>query len=130
MVLTGDTGRFVGEVALGAIGGIGGRCPRLVTGRGRLVNEGGREGVPAGLSGQKKLDFRLRGDGVGGICERVSIVRSERDGLGRRRNSTPSRISTFLASSCAVSFAPSKPCAILVFPPIAWAWASGTASSP
>lgn len=51
VALVGDTGRFVGDVALGAIDGIGGRWPRLVTGRDRPTDEGGRDGVPAGLSG-------------------------------------------------------------------------------
>lgn len=47
----------------------------------------GREGVTAGLSEGKKLDLLLRGDGDGGIWESVSIVRSDSEGLGRRRAS-------------------------------------------
>ena len=51
-----------------------------------LRDEPGREEVTAGLSEVKKLDFRLPGDGDGGICESVSIVRSDRDGLGFRES--------------------------------------------
>ena len=51
-----------------------------------LRDEPGREEVTAGLSKVKKLDFRLPGDGDGGICERVSIVRSDKDGLDFREN--------------------------------------------
>lgn len=51
-----------------------------------LRDEPGREDVTAGLSEVKKLDFRLPGDGDGGICERVSIVRSDKDGLGFRES--------------------------------------------
>ena len=51
-----------------------------------LRDEPGREETAAGLSDVKKLDFRLPGDGDGGICESVSIVRSDKDGLGLRDN--------------------------------------------
>lgn len=37
-----------------------------------------------GLSEVKKLDLRRRGEGEGGIWDRVSIVRSESDGRGLR----------------------------------------------
>lgn len=39
-----------------------------------------------GLDGSrlKKLDLRLLGDGEGGKCDRVSMVLSDRDGLGLR----------------------------------------------
>ena len=51
-----------------------------------LRDEPGREEATAGLSEVKKLDFRLPGDGDGGICESVSIVRSDKDGLGFRES--------------------------------------------
>ena len=51
-----------------------------------LRDEPGREEVTAGLSEVKKLDFRLPGDGDGGICESVSIVRSDKDGLDFRES--------------------------------------------
>ena len=51
-----------------------------------LRDEPGREELTAGLSEVKKLDFRLPGDGDGGICESVSIVRSDKDGLDFREN--------------------------------------------
>ena len=60
--------------------------PLLVPGLDLLSDEPGREEPVAGLSEVKKLDFRLPGDGDGGICERVSIVRSDKDGLGLRDN--------------------------------------------
>ena len=47
-------------------------------------DEPGREEIAAGLSEVKKLDFRRLGDGDGGICESVSIVRSDNDGLDLR----------------------------------------------
>jgi len=62
-------GRLEGDVARGAIEGIGGigeRWPWLVAGRERLNDDFGREGVTAGLSDGKKLDLLLRGDGDGG----------------------------------------------------------------
>lgn len=60
--------------------------PLLVPGLDILRDEPGREEITAGLSELKKLDFRLPGDGDGGICESVSIVRSDKDGLGFRDN--------------------------------------------
>lgn len=51
-----------------------------------LSDEPGREETTAGLSEVKKLDFRLPRDGDGGICESVSIVRSDKEGLGLRDN--------------------------------------------
>jgi hypothetical protein len=36
------------------------------------------------ISRLKRLDLRLLGDGDGGICDKVSIVLSERDGRGFR----------------------------------------------
>jgi len=42
-------------------------------------------GEAIGLSEGKKLDFRRRGEGEGGICDSVSMVRSDKDGLGFRR---------------------------------------------
>ena len=52
------------------------------------MDDAGLEGVPAGLSAGKKLDLLLRGEGEGGICDSVSMVRSDKEGLGRRRAST------------------------------------------
>ena len=49
-------------------------------------DEPGREEVTAGLAEVKKLDFRLPGDGDGGIWDSVSIVRSDKDGLGFRES--------------------------------------------
>lgn len=49
-----------------------------------LKDDVGRDDGAIGLSGGKKLDLRLRGDGEGGIWERVSMVLSDREGLGRR----------------------------------------------
>ena len=49
-----------------------------------LRDEVGRDDGATGLSDGKKPDIRLRGDGEGGIWERVSIVLSDKDGLGRR----------------------------------------------
>jgi hypothetical protein len=46
--------------------------------------EAGRGGGRIGLSALKKLDRRRPGDGVGGMFERVSIVLSDKDGLGFR----------------------------------------------
>ena len=60
--------------------------PLLVPGLDLLSDEPGREVTIAGLSEVKKLDFRLPGDGDGGICESVSIVRSDNEGLGLRDN--------------------------------------------
>lgn len=45
------------------------------------IEDSGRESGAIGLSGVKKLDFRLRIAGEGGIKARLSIVRSDRDGL-------------------------------------------------
>ena len=58
--------------------------PLLVPGLDLLRDEPGREETAAGLSEVKKPDFRLPGDGDGGICESVSIVRSDNDALGLR----------------------------------------------
>lgn len=51
-----------------------------------LIAEAGRGGGRIGLvvSTLKKLDLRLIDDGEGGICEIVSIVLSDSDGLGLR----------------------------------------------
>ena len=43
-----------------------------------------------GLSLVKKPDCRRRGDGEGGICDKVSIVRSDRDGRDFRVVLSPS----------------------------------------
>lgn len=51
-------------------------------GRDLFRDEPGREVGCNGLSEGKKLDLLLRGDGDGGICDSVSMVRSEREGLG------------------------------------------------
>lgn len=51
-------------------------------GRDLFKDDPGREGGFDGLSGGKKLDLLLRGDGDGGICDNVSMVRSDREGLG------------------------------------------------
>lgn len=60
----------MGDVALGAMdgkGGMGGRCPWLVSGLVRLMDDDGRDGVTAGISDGKKLDRLRRGEGEGGI---------------------------------------------------------------
>ena len=59
-------------------------CAMLEVGLDRLRADAGRDGGRIGLSIVKKLDFRPRGDGDGGICDNVSMVRSESEGLGRR----------------------------------------------
>ena len=79
-------GRFTGDVIRGAIVGKPGRCPWLVLGLGRPSEESGREGLRSGLSEGKKLDLLRRGDGEGGIWDNVWIVRSDKDGRGRRRS--------------------------------------------
>ena len=56
----------------------------LVLGRGRAMEDEGLSGDATGLSVWKKLDLLFLG-GVGGIWASVSIVRSEREGLGHRR---------------------------------------------
>ena len=53
-------------------------------GRLLLGDDAGRDDGVIGFSGGKMLDLRLRGDGVGGIWESVSIVLSDKEGLGRR----------------------------------------------
>ena len=81
----GSNWRLVGDEGLG-VGtpdGRGGRCPWLVLGRLLLRDDVGRDEEAAGLSGGKKLDLRLRGDGEGGIWDRDSIVLSDNEGLGR-----------------------------------------------
>ena len=57
-------------------------------GLGRLSDEAGRDTFRSGLPDGKKLDFLRCGDGEGGSCDKVSIVRSDKEGLGRRRGST------------------------------------------
>lgn len=47
------------------------------------MDDVGRDDGTTGLSDGKKPDLRLRGDGVGGIWERVSMVLSDKEGLGR-----------------------------------------------
>ena len=77
--------RLVGDEGLG-VGtpdGRGGRCPWLVLGRLLLRDDVGGDEEAGGLSGRKKLDLRLRGAGEGGIWDRVSIVLSDSEGLGR-----------------------------------------------
>lgn len=65
--------------------GVPANAPSLVPGRlALLIAEAGREGGPIGLCGVKKLDFRLPPAGEGGMCERLSIVLSEREGLDFR----------------------------------------------
>ena len=81
----GLTGRFTGDVERGALDGRLVRWPWLVFGRGRLIDESGHDGFRSGLWIVKKLDFLRLDDGEGGICDNVSMVRSDRDGLGRRR---------------------------------------------
>ena len=78
----------------------------LVFGRDRLRDDPGRERLPDEASWGKKPDCRRRGDGEGGICERVSIVRSANEGLGRRCASVLSisgslRVSTASRTSAA-----------------------------
>lgn len=53
-------------------------------GRVLLRDEVGRDDGATGLSDGKKLDLRLRGDGEGGIWDKVSMVLSDKEGLGRR----------------------------------------------
>lgn len=77
--LAGDGGLGVGKPDNRA-----GRWPWLVLGRALLKDDAGRDDGATGLSDGKKLDLRLRGDGEGGIWERVSTVRSDKEGLGRR----------------------------------------------
>lgn len=48
---------------------------------GGLIDEAGRDGGPIGLSGTKKADDLLEDEGDGGIWDKVSIVRSESEGL-------------------------------------------------
>lgn len=79
--LTGD-----GALGVGKPDGRGGRWPWLVLGRVLLKDDAGRGDGPTGLSVGKKLDLRLRGDGEGGIWERVSMVLSDKEGLGRRES--------------------------------------------
>ena len=52
-------------------------------GRVLLRDEVGRDDGATGLSDGKKLDLRLRGDGEGGIWDKVSMVLSDKEGLGR-----------------------------------------------
>lgn len=73
----GDAGLEVGKPV-----GTGGLCSWLVLGRDRASDDVGLTGDIIDLSEVKKLDVGLLGDGVGGICDRVSVVRSEREGLG------------------------------------------------
>ena len=83
--VVGSKRRLVGDGGLGVeeLDGKGGRWPWLVLGRVLLRDDVGRDDGAIGLSGGKKLDLRLRGDGEGGIWERVSIVLSDKEGLGR-----------------------------------------------
>ena len=78
--------RLAGDGGLGVrkLDGRGGRLPWLVLGRDLLKDDVGRDVGPTGLSNGKKLDLRLRGDGEGGIWERVSMVLSDREGRGLR----------------------------------------------
>ena len=59
--------------------------PILVLGRARAIEDDGLTGDIIGLSVWKKLDLLFRGLGDGGIWASVSAVRSESEGLGRRR---------------------------------------------
>ena len=70
-------------LGVGTPDGRGGRCPWLVLGRLLLRDDVGRDEEAGEFSGGKKLDLRLRGDGEGGIWDRVSIVLSDNEGLGR-----------------------------------------------
>ena len=83
--VVGSKRRLVGDRGLGfeELDGKGGRWPWLVLGRVLLREDVGRDDGAIGLSSGKKLDLRLRGDGEGGIWERVSIVLSDKEGLGR-----------------------------------------------
>ena len=78
---------FTGEedLTLDEKSGIGGRSPILVLGRARAIEVAGRTGDDKVLPILKKLDLRLFGDTVEGICASVSAVRSDSDGRGRRR---------------------------------------------
>ena len=48
-----------------------------------LIADAGLDGGPIGLCTDPNSDFRLAGEGEG-MCARVSIVRSDKDGLGFR----------------------------------------------
>lgn len=50
------------------------------------IEDSGRESGAIGLSGVKKLDFRLLIAGEGGIKAILSIVRSDKDGLEALRS--------------------------------------------
>jgi len=71
------------------------------------MDDGGRAGDIIGLSDGKKLDFPRLGDGVGGIWERVSMARSDREGLGLRRGTdfdiTPSSTLSSFEESLSVA---------------------------
>jgi len=77
-----DTGRFEGEASRGA--GFANPASLVPGLRGTLIAEAGREGGPIGLtiglSPLKKPDLLRSVAGVAGSCDRLSTVRSDRDG--------------------------------------------------
>ena len=83
--------------------------------------DAGRDGGRIGLSFVKKLDFLLVGEGVGGIWESVSIVRSDSEGRGFLRFRGVSRLYTSLLVSEESHVSPSTalPDPVLV-PPGVW----------
>ncbi len=58
----------------------------LVLGRVLAMEDAGLVGDTIELPLWKKLDLRLFGETERGICARVSAVRSDSDGRGRRRD--------------------------------------------
>lgn len=62
--------------------------PVLVEGRDLLNEELGRDKELVGGSVGKKFDFRRRGDGEGGICDKVSTVLSASVNREARRDIT------------------------------------------
>ena len=75
----GFRGFFVGEGSRGAVG-----IPNALRVLALRIVDIGWLGGPIGLSTLKKVDFLPPGDGVGEISDKVSTVRSDKDGRGLR----------------------------------------------
>ena len=75
----GFRGFLVGESSRGAVG-----IPNALRVLALRTVEIGWLGGPIGLSTMKKVDFLAPGDGVGEIRDKVSTVRSDKDGRGLR----------------------------------------------